>query len=90
MGVGRARLSGEQGHHVLVVGGQVPEGDDGRQYAECLRNAGVAVGLRNAPRLIHGWLRGRAMSEDAATEFKAICKALKRFLQIEGAAPERK
>ncbi len=58
-----------------------PVRDDGRQYAECLRNAGVAVALRNAPRLIHGWLRARAVSEDAKTEFKAICKALTRMLQ---------
>ena len=57
-----------------------PVRDDGRLYAECLRNAGVAVQLRNASRLIHGWLRARAMSEDAKVEFKAICKALKRML----------
>ncbi len=61
-----------------------PVRDDGRLYAECLRNAGVAVELRNAPRLIHGWLRGRAMSEDAKSEFKAACKALRRMLKIAG------
>jgi acetyl esterase len=60
-----------------------PLRDDGRQYAECLRNAGVPVALRNAPRLVHGWLRARAVSEDAKTEFKAICKALRRMLQID-------
>jgi len=60
-----------------------PVRDDGRQYAECLRNAGVPVQYRNAPRLIHGWLRARATSDDAKTEFKAICKALKRLLQID-------
>jgi acetyl esterase len=60
-----------------------PVRDDGRQYAECLRNAGVPVQCRNAPRLIHGWLRARATSDDAKTEFKAICKALKRLLQID-------
>jgi acetyl esterase len=59
-----------------------PVRDDGRQYAECLRNAGVKVELRNAPRLIHGWLRARAMSDDAKTEFKAICKAIRRLLQL--------
>ena len=58
-----------------------PVRDDGRLYAECLRNAGVAAELRNAPRLVHGWLRGRAMSDDAKTEFKAICRALRRFLR---------
>lgn len=61
-----------------------PVRDDGRQYAQCLRNAGVLVHCRNAPRLVHGWLRARATSEDAKTEFKAICKALRRFLRIEG------
>ena len=60
-----------------------PLRDDGRLYAECLRNAGVPVLLRHAPRLIHGWLRARATSEDAKTEFKAICKALKRLLRID-------
>ncbi|MGH6916962.1 MAG: alpha/beta hydrolase, partial [Geminicoccaceae bacterium] len=59
-----------------------PVRDDGRQYAECLRNAGIRVELRNAPRLIHGWLRARAVSDDAKTEFKAICKAIRRMLQI--------
>jgi acetyl esterase len=59
-----------------------PLRDDGRLYGECLRNAGVPVQLRNAPRLIHGWLRARATSEDAKTEFKAICKALKRLLGV--------
>jgi len=59
-----------------------PVRDDGRQYAACLRNAGVRVELRNAPRLIHGWLRARAVSDDAKTEFKAICKAIRRMLQL--------
>ncbi len=59
-----------------------PLRDDGRLYGECLRNAGVPVQLRNAPRLIHGWLRARATSEDAKREFKAICKALKRLLGV--------
>ena len=59
-----------------------PLRDDGRLYAECLRNAGVKVELRNASRLIHGWLRARAMSDDAKTEFKAICKAIRRLLQL--------
>jgi acetyl esterase len=59
-----------------------PLRDDGRLYGECLRNAGVPVQLRNAPRLIHGWLRARATSDDAKTEFKAICKALKRLLGV--------
>jgi acetyl esterase len=58
-----------------------PVRDDGRLYAESLRNAGVKVELRNAPRLIHGWLRARAVSDDAKTEFKAICKAIRRMLQ---------
>ncbi|MGH6933960.1 MAG: alpha/beta hydrolase, partial [Dongiaceae bacterium] len=57
-----------------------PVRDDGRLYAECLRNAGGDVEYRNAPRLIHGWLRGRHMSEDAATEFDALCAAIRGFL----------
>jgi acetyl esterase len=59
-----------------------PLRDDGRLYAECLRNAGVKVELRNAPRLIHGWLRARAMSDDAKTEFKVIGKAIRHLLQL--------
>lgn len=65
-----------------------PVRDDGRLYAESLRNAGVKVELRNAPRLIHGWLRARAVSDDAKTEFKAICKAIRRMLQA-GPTPAR-
>ena len=57
-----------------------PIRDDGRLYAECLRNAGVPAQLRNATRLVHGWLRARAYQRRRRTEFKAICGALKRML----------
>lgn len=57
-----------------------PVRDDGRLFGDCLRNASTTVEYRNAPRLIHGWLRARHMSEDAAGEFAAICRALRGFL----------
>lgn len=57
-----------------------PIRDDGRVYAECLRNAGVPAELRNATRLVHGWLRARHISDDAGQEFAAICGALKRMV----------
>jgi acetyl esterase len=57
-----------------------PLRDDGRLYAECLRNAGNAVEYRNAPRLIHGWLRARHLAADAADEFQALARALRRML----------
>jgi acetyl esterase len=57
-----------------------PVRDDGRLYAECLCNAEVPAELRNATRLVHGWLRARHVSDDAGQEFAAICAALKRML----------
>lgn len=59
-----------------------PVRDDGEVYAARLRAAGVPVELRRARRLVHGWLRARLMSGDAAAEFDALAAALRRFLAI--------
>ncbi len=58
-----------------------PVRDDGEVYAARLRAAGVPVELRRARRLVHGWLRARFISADAAAEFDAICAAVRRFLE---------
>ncbi len=54
--------------------------DDGRVYADRLRAAGVPVEYREARRLVHGYLRARFMSDDAADEFAAVAAALRRML----------
>jgi acetyl esterase len=57
-----------------------PLADDGRRYAERLRNAGGVVEFRCASRMIHGFLRARFSGPAAAAEFRAPCTFLKRYL----------
>lgn len=57
-----------------------PLRDDGLVYADRLAAAGVRVERRCATGLVHGWLRARFMSEEAAAEFAALCRALRDFL----------
>jgi acetyl esterase len=57
-----------------------PVRDDGEEYAERLRAAGIPAELRRARRLTHGWLRARHISTDSAHEFSAICDATRRLL----------
>lgn len=57
-----------------------PLRDEGRLYAERLRDAGVPVAYREAQRLVHGYLRARFVSADAAAEFAALCQWLRATL----------
>lgn len=59
-----------------------PVRDDGRVYADQLRAGGTPAEYRNAPRLVHGWLRARYVSSDAAQEFSVICRALRTRLGL--------
>jgi len=56
-----------------------PLRDDGWHYAERLRQAGVEVGFREEPQMVHAWLRARHMSDGAREGFKAVCEAVRRF-----------
>lgn len=51
-----------------------PARDDGAVFAARLRDAAVPVDYRCAGKLAHGYLRARAMSPAAATEFAALCE----------------
>lgn len=53
-----------------------PLRDDGAQYVDWLKAAGVAAIYRNEPELVHGYLRARHMSKRAAQSFAAICDAV--------------
>jgi acetyl esterase len=64
----------------ISTAGNDPLRDDGKFYAERLQAVGIDAELRNAPRLVHGWLRARHISGDARVEFEAICAAIRRFL----------
>jgi acetyl esterase len=55
--------------------------DDGRLYAERLRDAGVPTEYRCARGMIHGFLRSRLLGPDSKAEFSAICDFLKRCLR---------
>ncbi len=56
-----------------------PLRDDGWQYAERLREAGVEVSVREEPQMVHAWLRARHMSDGAREGFTAVCEAVRRF-----------
>lgn len=53
-----------------------PIRDDGRAYAAKLIEAGAQVTYREAPRMLHGFLRMREAGEGAAAEFNALCRFL--------------
>ena len=54
--------------------------DDARSYAQRLKAAGCAVTLREASRMIHGYLRARFTGPDAAAEFATPCRFLNAHL----------
>ncbi|OWV69584.1 carboxylesterase [Rhizobium sp. R634] len=56
-----------------------PLRDDGRHYAARLVEAGVEVGFREEPQMVHAWLRARHMSDGARDGFRAVCEAVRRF-----------
>lgn len=56
-----------------------PLRDDGRIYAQRLRQSGVTATFRDEPQMVHAWLRGRHMSEGARDGFNALCDAIRRF-----------
>ena len=64
--------------------------DDGRLYAERLRQAGGAVELACANRMIHGFLRARRNGPDSAVEFSKPCNFLRRHLTKMSASERHK
>lgn len=56
-----------------------PLRDDGRLYAQRLKQSGVPTTFRDEPQMIHAWLRARYMSKGAREGFKALCEAIRRF-----------
>jgi acetyl esterase/lipase len=74
----RARLEGLPPAYVLVAGGD-PLRDEGNEYAEQLKQAGVAVTYRFFPGQFHGFFTmGKLLNQAniAATEISAWLKAL--------------
>jgi acetyl esterase len=61
-----------------------PLRDDGRLYADRLREAGVDVVFRDEPQMVHAWLRARHMSDGARDGFVALCKAV---AKLAGSSP---
>jgi acetyl esterase len=56
-----------------------PLAEEGQAYAEALKAAGVAVSFHPGRGLVHGYLRGRAVSSRIAEEFSALVSALRGF-----------
>ncbi len=56
-----------------------PLRDDGRIYAERLRQAGMEAVFRDEPQMVHAWLRARHMSPGASDGFRALCEAVGRL-----------
>jgi acetyl esterase len=56
-----------------------PLAEDAHEYAEALKAAGVAVSFHPGRGLVHGYLRGRAMSDRVAEAFSAVVSALRGF-----------
>jgi acetyl esterase len=56
-----------------------PLRDDGKNYAERLREAGVDATFRDEPQMVHAWLRARHMSDGARRGFQAVCDAVRRL-----------
>jgi acetyl esterase len=56
-----------------------PLAEDAHDYAAALKAAGVAVMLHPGRGLVHGYLRGRAMSGRIAEAFSAVVSALRGF-----------
>ena len=59
-----------------------PLADDGRQYAQKLKSAGVTVQLRTAERMLHGFLRARFSGAGAQAEFAAGCAFVAQALEL--------
>lgn len=74
-------LSGLPPAHIIVAEYD-PLRDDGIAFAERLRAAGVAVELRRAERLPHGFLRAWSVSADAAAMGEAFIAALGRAFGV--------
>jgi acetyl esterase len=56
-----------------------PLAEDAHDYAEALKASGVAVTFHPGRGLVHGYLRGRAMSDRIAEAFSAVVSALRGF-----------
>ncbi|WJH41575.1 alpha/beta hydrolase [Aliirhizobium terrae] len=54
-----------------------PLRDDGKLYADRLREAGVMAAFRDEPQMVHAWLRARHMSPGAGEGFDALCVAIR-------------
>jgi acetyl esterase len=63
----------------LVAAGLDPLSGDCGNYADKLREAGVAATVRQEPLLVHAFLRARHMSKPASESFSAIVDAARRF-----------
>lgn len=57
-----------------------PLRDEGKAYAERLREAGVPVEYRNDPSLTHGWISMTGVIDEAARSFDATAEALRKAL----------
>lgn len=56
--------------------------DEGAEYADRLRKAGIECTYREAKGLMHGFMRVRAISSLAEAEFQAVCEVLRKAFEM--------
>jgi acetyl esterase len=62
--------------------------DEGAEYADRLRQAGVDCIYREAKSLMHGFMRVRGISKLAEIEFQAVCDALRDAFENQESQPQ--
>lgn len=73
---------------LVLTGGEDPIRDDGRIFAARLALAGVEVSYREAPGMIHGFMRARVQGTGVPHEYDLLCRFISSHLDGASSAKE--